>query len=120
MVTDSLGTIRIAHLYPRQMSIYGDTGNIRALAQRALWRGYAVDVIPVDIGPCPDMESVDLVVIGGGKIGRSEPSPKTCAPSKGRPCAAPRKAACPSSPSAAGINCSGHSIAAQTDRRSWG
>ncbi len=67
MVTDSLGTIRIAHLYPRQMSIYGDTGNIRALAQRALWRGYAVDVIPVDIGPCPDMDSVDLVVIGGGE-----------------------------------------------------
>ena len=30
----SKGTIDLVHLYPREMSIYGDLGNTRCLAQR--------------------------------------------------------------------------------------
>ena len=34
-------TLRVAHLYPRLMNIYGDRGNVIALGQRAKWRGIA-------------------------------------------------------------------------------
>src|SRR5829696_2023422 len=36
--------LRLAHLYPEQMNIYGDRGNILTLTQRCAWRGVAVDI----------------------------------------------------------------------------
>ena len=36
----SKGRIKIVHIYPREMSIYGDLGNTRALASRLRWHGY--------------------------------------------------------------------------------
>ncbi|HEX4745140.1 MAG TPA: glutamine amidotransferase, partial [Candidatus Limnocylindria bacterium] len=36
--------LRIAHLYPDLMSIYGDRGNVVALTQRARWRDIGVEV----------------------------------------------------------------------------
>lgn len=33
------GTVRVVHLYPREMSIYGDLGNTRALVSRLRWHG---------------------------------------------------------------------------------
>ena len=32
-------SVKIVHLYPERMSIYGDYGNIIALTQRMNWRG---------------------------------------------------------------------------------
>jgi CobQ-like glutamine amidotransferase family enzyme len=32
--------MRIGWLYGNEMNIYGDRGNVIALAQRARWRGY--------------------------------------------------------------------------------
>ena len=40
----SKGTIDLVHLYPREMSIYGDLGNTRCLAQRIRRHGYEVRV----------------------------------------------------------------------------
>ncbi|HEX2704534.1 MAG TPA: hypothetical protein VHM65_02155, partial [Candidatus Lustribacter sp.] len=40
----SKGTIVLVHLYPREMSIYGDLGNTRCLATRIERHGYAVDL----------------------------------------------------------------------------
>ena len=37
---DSKGQIRLVHIYPREMSIYGDLGNTRCLASRLRWHGY--------------------------------------------------------------------------------
>ena len=34
--------MRIAHLYPRDMNLYGDGGNVMVLAKRLSWRGHAV------------------------------------------------------------------------------
>ena len=34
--------LRVGHLYPDLMNIYGDKGNVIALAQRARWRGVEV------------------------------------------------------------------------------
>lgn len=58
--------VRIAHLYAREMNIYGDHGNVLALAQRLRWRGYEAEVVEVNRGDAlPDR--VDLVVGGGGQ-----------------------------------------------------
>ena len=57
----------IAHLYPREMSIYGDSGNIRALVQRLAWRGYEPIVKAVEIGKPFDFSEVDIVFGGGGQ-----------------------------------------------------
>src|SRR5699024_3489058 len=34
------GEVHLVHLYPREMSIYGDLGNTRCLAARLRWHGY--------------------------------------------------------------------------------
>jgi len=58
--------LTICHLYPLSMSTYGDTGNVRCLAQRCLWRNIGVTVQGADIDqPIPD--KVDLYFFGGGQ-----------------------------------------------------
>ena len=47
--------LRIAHLYPDLMSIYGDRGNVLALSQRARWRGIDVEVRPYTAGTAFDV-----------------------------------------------------------------
>lgn len=42
--------ITIAHLYPREMNIYGDLGNIITLVKRLEWRGYEAKVEAVEVG----------------------------------------------------------------------
>lgn len=60
------GTLTLVHLYPREMSIYGDLGNTRALQIRLQRHGYEVEVV----GHAPGgqlREDADLVVGGGGQ-----------------------------------------------------
>lgn len=58
-------SLTILSLYPRQLGINGDSGNVLALKARAEWRGITVTVVEHNIGdPLPD--SVDLVHIGSG------------------------------------------------------
>lgn len=58
--------IRIVHLYPREMNIYGDNGNVLTLVRRLEWRGYTADIINVNRGDkLPP--GTDLVVGGGGQ-----------------------------------------------------
>jgi len=59
--------IRIAHLYPLQMNIYGDRGNILTLVQRCRWRGIAVRVDVLDVGQDVDLRSYDIAFFGGGQ-----------------------------------------------------
>jgi lipid II isoglutaminyl synthase (glutamine-hydrolysing) len=61
------GTIVIAHLYPGDMNIYGDVGNVIALRKRLEWRGWKVEVRPVEIGRPVAWEQIDLVFGGGGQ-----------------------------------------------------
>lgn len=60
-------TFVIAHLYPREMSIYGDMGNIVTLKKRLEWRGYHVVVKSVEVGEPFDWSGVDVVFGGGGQ-----------------------------------------------------
>lgn len=59
--------LRIAHIYPAQMNIYGDRGNIIALRQRCLWRGIDVTVDPIHPGATVDWAHYDLCFFGGGQ-----------------------------------------------------
>ncbi|TMC31316.1 MAG: glutamine amidotransferase [Chloroflexi bacterium] len=59
--------LRIAHLYPDEMNIYGDRGNILTLQKRAQWRGIQVEVRAIGRGPSPDLSDVDLIFWGGGQ-----------------------------------------------------
>jgi len=61
------GLLRLIYLYPLRMSIYGDRGNVRALVQRAAWRGLELEIVPAEVGDSPDFAAADLVLIGGGE-----------------------------------------------------
>ncbi|MBM3210336.1 glutamine amidotransferase [Candidatus Saccharibacteria bacterium] len=59
-------SLTLVQLYPRDMNIYGDTGNVLVVQKRAEWHGYDVNVIdynPEDAFP----SEVDIVIGGGGQ-----------------------------------------------------
>ncbi len=58
--------IMVVHLYPREMSIYGDLGNTRCLASRIRWHGY--EPVVHEHHPGQELpEDADLLVGGGGQ-----------------------------------------------------
>lgn len=59
-------TLVLVHLYPKEMNIYGDTGNILVLERRALWRGISVQTKHVGIGE-PIPPEADIILGGGGQ-----------------------------------------------------
>src|SRR3712207_1898482 len=59
--------LTLAHLYPDQMNIYGDRGNILTLQRRASWRGVELRVDPVHPGMQVDWPAYDLAFFGGGQ-----------------------------------------------------
>ena len=59
--------LRIGHLYPDLMSIYGDRGNVLALAQRARWRDIAVELRAFTAGMSFDPDWADAWFFGGGQ-----------------------------------------------------
>ncbi len=65
--------ITIAYLYPAEMNIYGDRGNIIAIQQRCRWRGIDTQLDEVHLGDKYDFSSADLVFGGGGQDKGQEP-----------------------------------------------
>ena len=59
--------IRICHLYPEVLNLYGDRGNIRCMQKRLEWRGIDCSVTRVGIGDHADLTRYDLFFIGGGQ-----------------------------------------------------
>ena len=57
--------IRIAHLYPKLLNIYGDIGNILTLKKRCEWRGIQVLLDEINVGD--SISEHDLYFIGGGQ-----------------------------------------------------
>jgi len=66
-VSPSTLTLTLGHLYPDQLNIYGDRGNILTLTQRCRWRGIGLRVVPVALGEPLDPRAYDLLFIGGGQ-----------------------------------------------------
>ena len=62
----SKGTIHVVHLYPREMSIYGDLGNTRCLTARIRRHGYT-PVLHQHHPGAPFPEVAHLLVGGGGQ-----------------------------------------------------
>ena len=61
---DSKGRIKLVHIYPREMSIYGDLGNTRCLASRLRWHGY--EPLVHQHHPGNEFPSDAHLVLGGG------------------------------------------------------
>src|SRR5688572_4712484 len=57
----------IAHLYPAEMNIYGDRGNIIALVKRLQWRGFHPGVVQVEPDSRFDLTKADIIFGGGGQ-----------------------------------------------------
>jgi hypothetical protein len=59
--------LRIGHLYPNQMNLYGDKGNIIALRKRAQWHGLEAEVVSLCEGETFLATDFDLLFFGGGQ-----------------------------------------------------
>ena len=59
--------LRLLHLDPSVLNVAGDTGNVVAIAQRALWRGFDVELRRAEPGDPIDPDWADLTIIGGGQ-----------------------------------------------------
>jgi CobQ-like glutamine amidotransferase family enzyme len=58
--------LHLVHLYPKEMNIYGDTGNTLMLQKRLEWRGIGVKVTLVGRGEKLPVDA-DIIVGGGGQ-----------------------------------------------------
>ena len=58
--------MRVAHLYPELLNLYGDSGNILVLRRRMEWRGIHCEVEEVHVDDHPSFSDVDIAFIGGG------------------------------------------------------
>ncbi|MDR1605125.1 MAG: glutamine amidotransferase [Gracilibacteraceae bacterium] len=58
--------MRIAHLYPDLLNLYGDRGNVMTLAARCRWRGIECVTERVSLGADWDPAAADIVFFGGG------------------------------------------------------
>lgn len=66
MSTTTPQPITVLQLYPGDMNIYGDHGNLQVLVRRLEWYGYEPKVIAYNVGDKLPRE-VDIVIGGGGQ-----------------------------------------------------
>ena len=59
--------LRLGHLYPSLMNVYGDRGNIICLARRCRLRGIRLEVFPLERGERLDPGAFDLLFMGGAQ-----------------------------------------------------
>lgn len=59
--------LKICHIYPDVMNLYGDRGNILCMKRRLEWRGIGVRLLRLPIGERAELAGCDLCFIGGGQ-----------------------------------------------------
>jgi lipid II isoglutaminyl synthase (glutamine-hydrolysing) len=62
-----LTALRLLALYPDQMNIYADRGNMLFLQRRCEWRGIGFELAAAGPGERFDPDAHDLIYIGGGQ-----------------------------------------------------
>jgi CobQ-like glutamine amidotransferase family enzyme len=62
-----MNEIKICHLYPDLLNLYGDRGNILCIKKRCEWRGINVKVDNISINDRFDASAYDIVFLGGGQ-----------------------------------------------------
>ncbi|GAC1645006.1 MAG: hypothetical protein NVS4B12_10660 [Ktedonobacteraceae bacterium] len=60
-------TLTLGHLYPEQLNLYGDRGNIVTFRRRCQQRGIALRVVGLGIGDALAPDEYDMLFIGGGQ-----------------------------------------------------
>ena len=60
-------TLRVCHLYPRELNIYADRGNIAVLRNRCEWRAIPVEITELGLGESIAPGRFDLFYLGGGQ-----------------------------------------------------
>lgn len=58
--------LRIVHLFPDLLNLYGDGGNLKVLMQRCAWRGIPAQLEQIHYGDEFDISEADIVFMGGG------------------------------------------------------
>lgn len=59
--------LKICHLFPDILNLYGDRGNVVCMQKRLIWRGIDVSVEGISIGQKLNASDYDLFFIGGGQ-----------------------------------------------------
>lgn len=59
--------VKLFHLYPDAMNLYGDLGNVIAIKKRCEWRGLEFEAVNVKIGDKVDFNDADIIFMGGGQ-----------------------------------------------------
>ena len=59
--------LKICHMYPDVLNLYGDRGNVMCMTRRLQWRGIETSVTKLPIGAGKSLSGFDLVFIGGGQ-----------------------------------------------------
>lgn len=59
--------LKICHLYPDVLNLYGDRGNVLCMEKRLSWRGIGVETTGIAIGEKLNASEYDLFFIGGGQ-----------------------------------------------------
>ncbi|CCO09475.1 type 1 glutamine amidotransferase [Desulforamulus hydrothermalis] len=58
--------LKVCHLYPDLLNLYGDRGNVIAFVQRCRWRGIPVEVLEINVGQPVNFNEIDFLFLGGG------------------------------------------------------
>lgn len=66
-MSEPAAVVRLGHLYPTEMNIYADRGNIAVLSRRLAWRGMALKVTDIGRGVPIEAGAHDLYYLGGGQ-----------------------------------------------------
>ena len=59
--------LKLCHLYPDVLNLYGDRGNVLCMEQRLRWRGINVVTTGISVGEPLRAADYDLFFIGGGQ-----------------------------------------------------
>ena len=59
--------LKLCHLYPDVLNLYGDRGNVLCMERRLQWRGIDVAVTGISVGETLKASEFDLFFIGGGQ-----------------------------------------------------
>lgn len=59
--------LKICHMYPDVLNLYGDRGNVLCMTRRLKWRDIDASVTKLPIGDSRSLAGFDLIFIGGGQ-----------------------------------------------------
>lgn len=58
--------LKITHIYPKLLNLYGDRGNIAVLVNRCKWRDIKIEVCNHNLDDKLDLKDTDILFLGGG------------------------------------------------------